>query len=74
LDVTDEIPGRWEMYHHARLRKFYFPHVLLVDQMRDSWIGGTCSTHGKDEEYIQVLSRKSEGEETRWKTWLCIGD
>ena len=42
--------------------------------MGDSWIGGTCSTHGKDEEYIQVLSRKSEGEETRWKTWLCIGD
>lgn len=41
--------------------------------MRDSWIGGACSTHGKDEEYIQVLSRKSEGEETRWKTG-CISE
>lgn len=53
---------------------FTFHMYYQADKMRDSWIGGTCSTHGKDEEYIQVLSRKSEGEETRWKTWLCIGD
>ena len=29
LDVIDEGPGRWEKYHHAGLRKFYFSHILL---------------------------------------------
>jgi len=53
---------------------FTFHIYNQADQMRDNWIGGTCSTHGKGEEYIQVLSRKSEGKETRWKTWLYIGD
>jgi len=51
---------------------FIFHICYYADQMRDSWIGGACSTHGNDEEYIRFLSRKSEGEETRWKTWLCV--
>ena len=45
-----------------------------ADKMKDIQIGGACSAQGRDEEYIQAFSRKPEGDETCWKTWLAIGE
>jgi hypothetical protein len=45
----------------------------LGDQVKDVEVGGTCSTHGRDEKCIQYLGWKTEGKrllgrpKRRWK-------
>jgi len=41
---------------------------VTCDQIKDNDIGGACSTHGRDEKYIQDFGRKILREETTQKT------
>jgi hypothetical protein len=42
--------------------------MLLGKQIKEDKIFGACSTHGRDEKFIQNVGRKSRKEETTRKT------
>jgi hypothetical protein len=47
--------------------KYFYGYKIMVDEM-----GGTCSMHETNEQYIQILVRKPEGKrpvETLWHRW-----
>jgi hypothetical protein len=49
---------------------FYTPPQILsaVDQIKENEVGGTCGTHGRGEECVQVFDGKARRKETTCKT------
>jgi len=47
---------------------FFLHKVLLEQSNQEDEVGMTCSTHGRNEKFIQNFCQKTQGEEIIWET------
>jgi hypothetical protein len=70
LDLREEEVVRgWRRLHNEELHKFYASlSINQGDQDKQHGMGGACSSHGRDENFIQFFYLKTWREETIQKT------
>jgi hypothetical protein len=63
---TKEVAGGWRRLHNEELHNLYTSKIVLG--WKEDMIGQPCRKHGRDEKCIQNFNRKTQGEETSYKT------
>jgi len=66
LREREEVAGGWRRLHNEKLHNLYTS-LNVIRVVEEDGIGGTCSTHGRDN-YIKNLGQKTRREETTRKT------
>jgi hypothetical protein len=56
----DEVIGEWRKLHNEELHILYSS-PNIIRQIKENEVSGTCGTHGRGEECVQVLMGKPEG-------------
>jgi hypothetical protein len=63
----DEVTGKWRKLHSEELHILYAS-PNIIRQIKENEVGGTCSMHGRREEYVQGFDGKARRKEATWKT------
>jgi hypothetical protein len=64
----DEVTERRKLHNEELNILHSSPNVIRQIKIKENEVGGTCGTHGREEEYVQGFDGKTRRKETTWNT------